>query len=340
MQTLLQDLRYGVRMLRKKPGFTIVAVITLALGIGANTAIFSVVDAVLLRPLPYPAPDQLVMLWSSMKAQGIPQSGSAMPDYREWRDQNRSFAGLGAFYYTDYNLGGEGFEPERAQGARVTANVFDVLGVKPAMGRVFLPEEEQYGRHHVVLLSHGLWQRRYGSDPNIVGRAINIGGDPFTVVGVMPEGMAFMDNQPAVELWAPIAFAPGDNMDSRNNFFINIVGRLKPGVSVQEGQSEVSAITGRLLAEGKEPQGFDAYIVPLREQIVGDTRTALLVLLGAVSFVLLVACVNVANLLLARAAAREKELAIRASLGASRLRLVRQMVAESVPLGLLGGGCG
>src|SRR5947209_17291655 len=340
MQTLLQDLRYGARMLRKKPSFTIVAVITLALGIGANTAIFSVVDAVLLRPLPYPAPEQLVMLWSSMKPQGITQSGSAMPDYREWRDQNRSFAGLGAFYYSDYNLAGAGFEPERAQGAHVTANLSDVLSVKPALGRGFLPEEEQFGRHHVVLLSHGLWQRRYGSDPNIVGRAITIGGDSFTVVGVMPEGMAFMDNQPAVELWTPMSFAPGDNMDSRNNFFINIVGRLKPGVTFQEAQAEVGAITGRLRTEGKEPQGFDGYIVPLREQIVGDARTALLVLLGAVSFVLLVACVNVANLLLARAAAREKELAIRASLGASRLRLVRQMIAESVPLGLLGGGCG
>ena len=340
MQTLLQDLRYGARMLRKKPSFTIVAVITLALGIGANTAIFSVVDAVLLRPLPYPAPEQLVMLWSSMKPQGITQSGSAMPDYREWRDQNRSFAGLGAFYYSDYNLAGAGFEPERAQGAHVTANLFDVLSVKPALGRGFLPEEEQFGRHHVVLLSHGLWQRRYGSDPNIVGRAITIGGDSFTVVGVMPEGMAFMDNQPAVELWTPMSFAPGDNMDSRNNFFINIVGRLKPGVTFQEAQAEVGAITGRLRTEGKEPQGFDGYIVPLREQTVGDARTALLVLLGAVSFVLLVACVNVANLLLARAAAREKELAIRASLGASRLRLVRQMIAESVPLGLLGGGCG
>ncbi|MDQ3817927.1 MAG: ABC transporter permease [Acidobacteriota bacterium] len=340
MQTLMQDLRYGARMLRKRPGFTFVAVVTLALGIGANTAIFSVVDAVLLRPLPYPQPDQLVMLWSSMKAQGISQSGSAMPDYREWRDQNRSFASLGAFYYTDYNLGGASLEPERVQGARVTTNFFDVLDVKPAMGRVFLPGEEQYGRHHVLLLSYGLWQRRYGSDPNIVGRAINVGGDPFTVVGVMPEGMAFLDNQPAVELWTPMAFAPGDNMDSRNNFFINIVGRLKPGVSAQEGQAEVAAITGRLRAEGKVQQGFDAYIVPLREQIIGDARTALLVLLGAVSFVLLVACVNVANLLLARAASREKELAIRASLGASRLRLVRQMVAESVPLGLLGGGCG
>ncbi|MDT7605463.1 MAG: hypothetical protein QOF61_3460, partial [Acidobacteriota bacterium] len=340
MGTMLQDLRFGWRMLRRQPGFALVAIVTLALGIGANTAIFSVVDAVLLRPLPYPQPERLVMLWTSMKPQGVSLSGSAMPDYREWRDQSKSFEGLSGFYYKDYNLAGAGLEPERAQGARVTANLFDVLGVHPIAGRNFLPEEEQFGHHHVALLGYGLWQRRYGGDRSVVGREISLGGESYTVVGVMPEGTAFFDNQPVVELWTPLSFAPGDNQDTRNNYFVNLVGRLKDGVTVEQAQAEVSAVAGRLRSEAKESPGFDGVIVPLREQIVGDTRRALLVLLGAVSFVLLVACVNVANLLLARAAAREKELAIRASLGASRLRLVRQLVMESLPLGLLGGGFG
>src|SRR5919197_470644 len=263
MQTLWHDLRYGFRILLKRPGFAAVAVLTLALGVGVNTAIFSVVDAVLLRPLPYPQSDRLVMLWTTMRSQGIPTSGSALPDYREWRDRCRSFEGLAGFYYSDFNLAGGGAEPERAQGARVTANLFQVLGVRPALGRAFLPEEEQFGRHHVVILSHGLWQRRYGGDPEVVGRAVSVGGEAYTVVGVMPEGAAFFDNQPAVELWTPISFAPGDNMDSRNNYFVYLVGRLKDGVSVEQAQAEVSAIAGQLRQEAKEVPGFGGLVVPL-----------------------------------------------------------------------------
>src|SRR5919202_102127 len=340
MQTLWHDLRYGFRILLKRPGFAAVAVLTLALGVGVNTAIFSVVDAVLLRPLPYPQSDRLVMLWTTMRSQGAPTSGSALPDYREWRDRCRSFEGLAGFYYSDFNLAGGGAEPERVQGARVTANLFPVLGVRPALGRAFLPEEEQFGRHHVVLLSHGLWQRRYGGDREVVGRAVSVGGEAYTVVGVMPEGTAFFDNQPAVELWTPISFAPGDSMDSRNNYFVYLVGRLKDGVTIEQAQAEVSAIAGQLQQEAKEGPGFGGLVVPLHEQLVGDVRTILLVLLGAVAFVLLVACVNVANLLLARAAVREKEFAIRTSLGASRRRIVRQSLLESLPLGLAGGAAG
>jgi len=340
MQSVLQDFRYALRMLFKKPGFTAMAVLTLALGIGANTAIFSVVDAVLLRALPYPDADRLVMLWSTMQSQGVPTAGSAMPDYREWRDQSQSFEGLGGFYYGDFNLSGANREPARVQGAYITANLFPVLGIAPALGRGFSSEEEQFGRHRVALLSDALWQRRYGADPQIIGRSVTLGGDLYTVVGVMPPGMAFFDNQPVVELWTPISFAPGDNFDTRNNHFVNLVGRLKPGVTLQQAQSEVSAIADRMAEQEKGNEGLGALLIPVREQLTGDVRLAVLVLLGAVAFVLLVACVNVANLLLARAAGREKELAIRASLGASRGRLIRQLMLESLPLGLLGGGAG
>jgi putative ABC transport system permease protein len=339
MGGLYQDFRYGLRIMLRKRGFTAIAVLTLALGIGANTAIFSIVNAVLLRQLPYPDASRLVMLWSTMKAQGVPTSGSSMPDYREWRDQNHVFEGLAAFYYGDFNLSGAGQQPERVQGARVTANLFPVLGVNPALGRGFTAEEDEFGRHRVVLISYELWQRRYAGDAGVIGRAVNIGGVPHTVVGVMPKGMSFFDNQPRVELWTPVSFAPGDNMNTRNNYFVYLVGRLKQDVTVEQAQAEVSAIADRIQAESKE-KVLGGLIVPLREQLVGDVRPMLLVLLGAVGFVLLVACVNVANLLLARASMREKELAIRASLGASRARLIRQLAVESLPLGLLGGVAG
>src|SRR5713226_9211755 len=288
METLMKDLRFGIRMMTRSPGFTLVAIITIALGIGANTAIFSVVDAVLLRSLPYPDAGRLVMLWSTMQSQGVPISGSAMPDYREWRDQSQSFDGLGGFYYGDFNLSGANREPERVQGAFVTVNLFPVLGIAPGLGRGFSPEEEEFGRHHVVLLSEALWQRRYGADPQTIGRTISLGGDPYTVVGVMPKGMAFFDNQPVVELWTPISFAPGDNFDTRNNHFVNLVGRLNPGVSIEQAQAEASTIASRMAEEFKGNEGLGGLLVPLRKQLTGDIRPAMLVLLGAVAFVLLV----------------------------------------------------
>ncbi|MFL6276643.1 MAG: ABC transporter permease [Blastocatellia bacterium] len=340
MHTIIQDLRYGLRLLLKRPGFTFVAIITLALGIGANTAIFSVVDAVLLRPLPYPQADRLVFLWSTMVGQGVPTSGSSMPDYRDWRDRNDTLEGLGAFYYGDLSLSSTGSEPERVQGAYITPNLFDVLKVTPALGRGFMPEEDQYGRHRVVLLSYGLWQRRFAGDPGIVGREIKIGGEGFTVAGVMPRGMPFFDNLPEVEMWRPIAFASGDSFDTRDNHFAMIVGRLKPGVTTAQAQEQMSAIAHQIEEAHAENKGIGAQVVAAQEQLTGDSRTALLVLLGAVAFVLLVACVNVANLMLARAAARERELAIRASLGASRARIIRQMVIECLPFSLIGAGLG
>jgi putative ABC transport system permease protein len=340
MNSLLQDLRFGLRMLIKNPIFTLVAVVTLALGIGANTAIFSVVDAVLLRPLPYPEANRLVFLWSTMNSQGVPASGSALPDYYVWRDQSRVFDGLAGFYNGTFNLSSAGSEPELIQGARITSNLFQVLRVSPSLGRLFASEEEQFGRHRVVLLSYGLWQRRFAGERDIVGRDIKLAGENYTVAGVLPRGLPFFDNLPEVELWVPISFAPNDNMATRNNHFVNLVGRLKPGVTSEQAQWDVSAIAKSMEAQYPGNTGLGALIVPMQEQIAGDSRKALLVLLGAVGFVLLVACVNVANLLLARASARAKELAIRASLGASRARIMRQVIIECLPLGLIGGALG
>ena len=340
MNSLLQDLRFGLRMLIKNPLFTLISVMTLALGIGANTAIFSVVDAVLLRPLPYSEANRLVFLWSTMNSQGVPISGSALPDYYAWRDQNRVFDGLAGFYNGDFNLSSPGTAPELIQGAYITPNLFQVLKVSPSFGRLFASEEEQYGRHRVVLLSYGLWQRRFAGERDLVGRDIKLGGENYTVAGVMPRGLPFFANLPEVELWTPISFAPNDDMATRNNHFVNLVGRLKAGITSEQAQSDVSAIAKSMEAQYPSNKGLGALIVPMQEQIAGDSRKGLLVLLGAVGFVLLVACVNVANLLLARASARAKELAIRASLGASRLRIMRQVIIECLPLGLIGGVLG
>jgi putative ABC transport system permease protein len=337
MNSLVQDLRFGLRMLIKNPIFTLIAVVTLALGIGANTAIFSVVDAVLLRPLPYPEASRLVFLWSTMPSQGGSIGGSALPDYEGWRDHNQVFDGLAAFYNGDFNLSSAGSPPELIQGAYITANLFQVLKISPSLGRLFSNEEEQFGRNHVVLLSYALWQRRFAGATDIVGRNIKLGGESYTVAGVMPRGLPFFDNLPEVDVWTPISFAPNDNQATRNNYFINLVGRLKPGVTVAQAQQDTSTIAKAMYGEVPGNAGVSALVVPVQEQIAGDSRTGLLVLLGAVAFVLLVSCVNVANLLLARASARQKELAIRASLGASRARIVRQVIIECLPLGVIGG---
>ncbi len=337
MHSILQDFRFGLRVLIKNPIFTLVAIVTLALGIGANTAIFSVVDAVLLRPLPYPEADRLVFLWSTMPSQGGGIGGSAFPDYEGWRDRNKVFEELSAFYYGDFNLSSSGSRPELIRGAYITSNLFQALKVSPSLGRLFVKEEEQFGRHHVVLLSHGLWQRRFAGERDIVGRDIKLGGESYTVAGVMPQGLPFFDNLPEVDLWTPMSFEPKDNQATRNNYFINLVGRLKPGATVAQAQQDTSAIANAMYGENPGNAAVNALVVPVQEQIAGDSRTGLLVLLGAVAFVLLVACVNVANLLLARASARQKELAIRSSLGASRARIVRQVIIECLPLGIIGG---
>jgi putative ABC transport system permease protein len=341
MATFWQDISYGFRLAIRKPVFSLIVVLTLALGIGANTAIFSVVNAVLLRPLPYPQSDRLIMLFSAWPGQGIPFAGSALPDYRVYRDQNQTLEGLAGYYYGDVNLSGSSNQmPERVQGARITPNLFSVLHVAPVLGQNFLPEDEKWGQHRVVLLSYGLWQRLFGGDPNIAGRQININGRPSLVRGVMPQGMPFFDNRPEPDLWTPLSFPPDDVMDSRNNHFVQLVGRLKPGVTIDQARADMNRINAALESQFKENQGQQAVTVSLQEQLVGNSRRALLVLLAGVGFVLLVACANIANLLLARMATRERELAIRASLGAGRFRLMRQLVMETLPLGLIGGVAG
>ena len=271
---------------------------------------------------------------------GYAEGGSSPLDFREWQKQNKVFDGMAAYWMVDMNLSAPGQEPERVQGARITSNLFPLLGVTPSLGRDFAADEEQYGHDRKAIISYAMWQERFGHDSSVLGHVINLSGTPYTVVGVTPKGLPFFDNIPPVDIWVPLSFAPGDDMNTRSNHFLPVVARLKPGVSLQQAQADMTNISRRLVEQYPENAGLGCKVVSMRDQVVGNFRLALLVLGGAVGFVLLIACANVTNLLLARAATREREFAVRAALGAGRARIVRQLLIESLSLGLLGGLAG
>ena len=341
MDTLLQDIRYGARMLFKSPGFTAVAILSLALGIGANTAVFSVINSVLLKALPYQDPQSIVLVWGEDKAGGTSRGQVSATDVADWRARNHVFEEIATYDEFRPIFAGDG-EPERVPGAQVGDGFFTVMRGKPLLGRVFTPEEQEEGKDLVVVLGYGLWQRRFAGDPNIVGKTIQLSSRTYTVVGVMPADFhplpaGLLDG--SAEFYRPVAEPPNDK--ERASRHLRAIARLKPGVTLEQAQAEMTLIARQIAQEHpSENANYGINLVSLREDLIGRVRPALLMLFGAVAFVLLIACANVGNLLLARSAARHKEIAIRAALGAGRNRLVRQFLTESLLLSIAGGGLG
>lgn len=336
MEALLKDIRYGVRSLAKYPGFTAIAVITLALGIGANTAIFSLLSAVLLRPLPFSEPQQLVQVYEDGSAIGIARGDVAAGNYANWKTEQTVFTDMAALGLRTFSLGGDG-EPERILAQAVTHSFFPLLGIQPVAGRAFSADEDTPGGARVAVLSHGLWQRRYAGQTSIVNRDILLDGEKYKVIGVMPERFQYLSN--TVGLWIPIAFNSTQLADHDNHSY-KVVARLKPGVSVEHADAEIQTISQRIARDHEDAEGLSSVVEPLREEIVGSVRRPLLVLAIAAVLVLLIACANIASLQLARASSRTQEIALRAALGASRGRIVRQLLLESLVLSCAGGVLG
>jgi putative ABC transport system permease protein len=335
----MNDLKYAFRQFRKHPGFTAVAVLTLGFGIGANTAMFSFVNAILLRGLPYAKAERLMMVFENHVTNGWSKVDIEAPVLEEWRRQNTVFEGLGAVRrYGNFTLTGRG-QPETLSGSLFSANVFSLLGIQPCLGRGFLPEEETFGNHRVVLLSFELWQRRFGGARDILGQTLTLAAEPYTVVGVMPPRTISPDGARFRDVWLPLAFTP-EELRLRHSHNYSVIGRLKPGATLEQARAEMSLIAQRMAAADAQNGGWGGWgaeVYPLHEIIVGNTERLLLVLLGSVGLVLLIACANIASLLLARSAARTREFAIRAALGAGRAALLRQLLLESAVLAGAGG---
>jgi putative ABC transport system permease protein len=336
MNSLLQDLRYGFRLLLKRPSFTVAAVLTLAFGIGANTAIFTVVNAALLRPLPYREPDRLVHLWETTPQKQFGEREASYPDYLDWKTRNQVFEDLAGYSRRSFTVTGRD-APDRLIGAAVTDSFFRVLGVEAVVGRSFQPGEDQQGAARLAMISHGLWQRRFGADPSVLGQSLNLNGASYTIIGVLPQNFQFAPAGPA-EIWVGLNPSP-NQLSRRFMHWLNIIGRLKPGVTMSQASAGINAVGQSIAQENPDSHaGTGVRIVSLHEEITGRVKPILIVLLVAVCFVLLISCANVANLLLARSAARQKEIAIRTAMGACRWRLVRQLLTESLLLAMIGGG--
>lgn len=332
MRNFVQDLRYGIRMMAKRPGFTLIAALTLALGIGANTAIFSAVNAVLLKPLPFPESQQLVDLSETFKPNGF--GSVSVPNLEDWKSQNTVFAGIAPYFFTSFNLEG-GETPQRIPGINVGANYFDVLGVKPTLGRTFLPGEDVAGNERVVVISDDLWRRNFAANPGIVNQTIPLNGQQYTVVGVMPPELSSLYR--TVQMWSPLVFPENDRLNRDDHKYL-VIGRIKSGVTLAQAREQMNAIAQRLEAQYKNGRGIR--LMQIEELWVAGVRSPLVMMMVAVGFVLLIACTNVANLLLARATVRRREISIRVALGAGRGRLIQQFLAEGLLLSVAGAGMG